>query len=130
MSTCGNACRQLMYFARAGINFGPGRICARCGAGYRGDGYVYAIQAGGPDGPVKLGFSADPWRRRAELQTGSADKLCLRAVLGNSTPSDEARLHKSFAPPLRGEWFRVLDGEEAIRQMVSFGGEEVERWAA
>lgn len=109
---CGNGCAQLRHFASMGINI---RVCPRCGAGFRGDGYVYAIQARGPEGPVKIGFSRDPWKRLRELQTGCPDELRLLAVEPNSVPEDERRYHASIGAPIRGEWFDYAAASETVR---------------
>jgi NAD(P)H-hydrate repair Nnr-like enzyme with NAD(P)H-hydrate epimerase domain len=116
---CANACAQLRFLAKAGIN--AHRVCQRCGAGYRGDGYVYAIQAGGPGGPIKIGYSRDPWRRRDELQVANASPLCLIAAEPNSVPEDERRAHRSIGPSITGEWFASLDAFFVVDAMVRAG---------
>ncbi len=67
-------------------------------------GFVYLIQRGA-GGAVKIGYSAHPMRRIAQLQTGTPEKLRVLATL----PGDmdlERTLHKRFAAyVLEGEWY-------------------------
>ena len=122
MTDCDNACAQLRFIARTGINIH--KVCPVCGAGYRGDGFVYAIQAGGPGGPVKIGYSRNPWRRLRQLQTGNPAALRLLAAEPNAIPEDERRAHdaiKSFAEPLNGEWFTASAVGQFVRDMVDSG---------
>ena len=75
----------------------------------RGEGmgpWVYFIQEG-HDGPVKIGSSSAPWRRRTALQTGAAKRLYVRRLVPGGVKI-EAHYHRIFAH-LRirgGEWFR------------------------
>ncbi len=65
---------------------------------------TYLIQAGGYDGPVKIGSTAgDPEKRLRQLQVGNARPLELIWVF----PEDiETELHGLFrAHQLMGEWF-------------------------
>lgn len=69
-------------------------------------GYVYFMQSGGPGGPIKIGWSQDLHRRKAELQTANAHRL---RVLGKieGTLEDEAAFHARFAHlRMEAEWFR------------------------
>jgi len=70
-----------------------------------------------PDGPVKLGISADPPRRVGQLQTGHADRLQLfhsELVSDDKARLFERLLHKSLNHKrTRGEWFDVTV-EQAI----------------
>jgi hypothetical protein len=72
-------------------------------------GFVYFIQAGA-DGPIKIGYTADPFARLEELQTAHYEDLrLLMTIADNGTL--EARLHERFAElRIRGEWFRA-EGE-------------------
>lgn len=68
--------------------------------------FIYFIQAGGSDGPIKIGVSNAPHLRLAELQTGMPNELVLLATRhGNNRAEKE--LHQRFAADrIRGEWFR------------------------
>lgn len=69
------------------------------------DSWVYFIQAGN-DGPIKIGYSKDPYTRFYNIQMGSPIE---HTYLGN-IPGDrtvEHALHHRFdAHRIRGEWFR------------------------
>ncbi|HEY6015704.1 MAG TPA: GIY-YIG nuclease family protein [Gaiellaceae bacterium] len=67
-------------------------------------GFVYFVQRGA-DGPIKVGFSATPLRRIAQLQTSSAELLHVLATVPGG-PSLERELHALFAKHrLASEWF-------------------------
>lgn len=67
---------------------------------------VYFIRRG-TSRVVKIGVAKDPWKRLRQLQTGSADRLKIVAVMPG-TPADERALHRRFADlRLGGEWFRM-----------------------
>lgn len=56
---------------------------------------------------VKIGFSADPWRRFAKVQSDCPGELELLLVVEGDT-ADEAAFHARFAlDRVRGEWFRL-----------------------
>jgi predicted GIY-YIG superfamily endonuclease len=81
---------------------------------------VYVIQAG-DDGPCKIGVSANPERRLAQLQTGNSARLVLVALYLCQTwliaKTLEASVHVALAPfRLMGEWFRVTP-ETACREI-------------
>lgn len=82
-------------------------------------GYVYAVQMGG-DGPIKIGWSANPQRRLAGLQCSSPYTLVVRGIWPGM-PNDEARLHERLsAHRMRGEWFRPhSDVVTAIRHKLT-----------
>ena len=62
------------------------------------------IQAG-EDGPVKIGKAKNPQARLSVLQTGSSDRLYIRAIL-DAPDEAEKHLHKALASAkMRGEWF-------------------------
>lgn len=64
--------------------------------------YTYFIQ-GAAGGPIKVGSSYDPERRRKDLQTGNHDELRVVATLRGNY---EKWLHKEYADLcVRGEWF-------------------------
>src|SRR5690606_777208 len=65
---------------------------------------VYFIQAG-EDGPVKIGWAADPVARLGELQVGNHLELrIIRTIDG--PPIAERVLHDYFGHRrIRGEWF-------------------------
>jgi hypothetical protein len=68
---------------------------------------VYFIQSG-DSGPVKIGYSDDPGRRLAQLQTGHPESLVLLCWIAGG-PTKEREVHDRFrAERLRedGEWFR------------------------
>lgn len=67
--------------------------------------FVYFIQRGAR-GDIKIGYSANPGRRLAALQTGCPEALQLIATLPGSTRT-EHELHRRFASlHVNGEWFR------------------------
>ena len=82
--------------------------------------FLYIIAAS-PEGPVKLGFSADPQKRLKQLQTGSAQVLALH----HTEEVDDARvkiaeraLHRLLGHKrLKGEWFTVTV-EEAVFEVM------------
>lgn len=68
-------------------------------------GFVYAIQAES-GGLVKVGFSAKPRMRLAQLQSAHGELLVIRRKF-IGTRDDEERAHRQLAPfQHRGEWFR------------------------
>lgn len=79
------------------------------------DGFVYFVQAGGVDGPIKIGFTAGrPSTRMAALQTGNHEPLQVIAVV-RGTPKLEADLHQRFAAARRvGEWFDLVPELRAL----------------
>lgn len=78
-------------------------------------GWVYFIREGS-SGPVKIGWSKDPYKRMAALQTANPNQLILLGTIpGHLT--EEKRLHQRFARDrMNGEWFRFSD---EIRNFVS-----------
>lgn len=75
-----------------------------------GEHYLYAISNGQH---VKVGFSVNPKRRIATIQTGSALKAKLEwmklcAYNDKDAYKQEAKLHRRLKPMLvRGEWFEL-----------------------
>jgi hypothetical protein len=73
---------------------------------------VYFMRCGS-DGPVKIGFAANPVARMAECQTGNPAQLHLiRTIEGGR--DEEAWFHREFKNHhMRGEWFtfseRMMD---------------------
>jgi hypothetical protein len=65
---------------------------------------VYMIRAGA-DGPVKIGYGANPARRIEELQTAHPERLTVLRVMDGDLRFESA-LHRHFADlRVRGEWF-------------------------
>jgi hypothetical protein len=66
---------------------------------------VYFIQAGGPEGPVKIGKAGNPLDRLSDLQVGNHEPLELIHVVHGGLER-EAAIHSMFEPLLgRKEWF-------------------------
>ena len=66
-------------------------------------GYVYFIQAG--DGPVKIGYTLDVFKRLGALQTSSPMPLTLLGRI-EADASMERQLHDQFSHArMHGEWF-------------------------
>ena len=84
--------------------------------------YLYVIAAT-PEGPCKIGFSANPEKRVRQLQTGHAHLLTLQykqVVPTNEARRIERQIHQTIGyRRSRGEWFNV-DVSEAIAE-VQFG---------
>lgn len=58
---------------------------------------------------IKIGYSKDPIDRIKALQTGSATKLHIQAIM-NGDSKTESGLHEMFNHlRVRGEWFRYTD---------------------
>ncbi len=70
-------------------------------------GFVYFLRsAKGVEHPIKIGFSANPWARAKELNTGSHDEQELLGYV-KGTPEDEREWHERFDHlRMNGEWFR------------------------
>lgn len=70
-------------------------------------GYVYAITEDGCGEYVKLGYSVNPQKRVAELQTGNPRKLVLLGYR-EGTPADERALHAKYIKMnVLQEWFKL-----------------------
>ncbi len=73
-------------------------------------GYVYLITEELPGGALlyaKIGYSVNPKKRVAELQTGNARKLVLLYAMPG-TEEDERRLHTKYVKAnVLQEWFRI-----------------------
>lgn len=68
------------------------------------EGWIYFVQSV-DGGPVKIGFSRDPWARFRTLQVGFPVELRLLAIQ-EANPSQERDLHHRLAGYReRGEWF-------------------------
>ena len=84
--------------------------------------YLYVIAAS-PEGPCKIGFSANPEKRVRQLQTGHA--YLLKLQYSQVVPNHEARriekqIHRTIGyRRSQGEWFSVTV-DEAIAE-VQFG---------
>jgi hypothetical protein len=87
--------------------------------------YLYVI-ASSPEGPVKLGRSADPKRRVRQLQTGHSETLRLylsEEVSAAEVNAMERAVHKTIGyKRLRGEWFDITVEEaiEEVRHAICF----------
>jgi hypothetical protein len=96
--------------------FGP---CAYPGGEQRR--YVYVVEGGGS---CKVGTTAAPNQRVAQLQVGSPVRLTLRAVVACSCSSAtdlERRVHERLAAyRTHGEWFRI-DVASAIAALLREG---------
>lgn len=69
-------------------------------------GYVYFIQAGGPGGAIKIGWSSDVSRRLAELQTANAEPLVLLTTTPGTQLTERAFHTRFGAARMTAEWFR------------------------
>jgi DNA-binding XRE family transcriptional regulator len=82
---------------------------------------VYLMQAGGPTGPVKIGYG-DPRSRLADCQVGNHLELRIIRVFEGGA-SEEEILHERFADlHLRGEWHsysRAMLGDVGLVELVS-----------
>jgi hypothetical protein len=80
-------------------------------------GFIYFIRRGW-NGPIKIGWALDPWRRLGELQIGSATRLRLIGIWPG-TMADEHELHKQPAETLKEIRQQVTPVllEEARRRM-------------
>lgn len=71
--------------------------------------YVYFIQQGSSDGPVKIGLAKNPLARLKNLQTASPFQLetLFSIYVGNGAAYVEAGLHRHFRDlnTIGGEWF-------------------------
>lgn len=66
-------------------------------------GYVYAVECGDA---VKIGWAADPVRRKSELNVGAPTEHKLLGYVV-ATPWQERELHQLLiSQRIRGEWFR------------------------
>jgi predicted GIY-YIG superfamily endonuclease len=81
--------------------------------------FVYVI-APSPDGPVKIGFSADPHRRVRQLQTGYPGRLTLHyseAFSAARAPLMEKIIHRTISYKRKsGEWFD-MSVEDAVAEV-------------
>ena len=86
-------------------------------------GYVYFIQSG-DDGPIKVGFSYDVYRRLVALQTANPTTLRVIAWF-TGTEADEHATHSRLNQHrIRGEWFTPhTDVVELARERHEGGGE-------
>ena len=69
--------------------------------------WLYFIQAGPPNGAVKIGYSVDVEKRLGQLRTANALELRLLAKIEYANAEDiERRVHAELADlRLAGEWF-------------------------
>jgi hypothetical protein len=82
--------------------------------------WLYAIQADGDDGPIKIGVTNWPATRIVTLQQGNAAEL--RGLAAWPALREEERmLHAEFAHArIRGEWFRPIP--ELVERVMLLGG--------
>jgi hypothetical protein len=87
--------------------------------------YVYVI-SGSKDGPVKIGFSNNPYSRLKDLQTGNPQKLFICGTLGfkEKYPAElvEKLLHQHLTNNnvrAEGEWF-YINAKEAVLMLHCF----------
>lgn len=80
-------------------------------------GYVYFVQCGEDDGPIKIGSTADVDKRLSQLQVGCPfDLTLLASILVEDAEEVERELHARFRSfHIRGEWF---EGSYALRSAV------------
>jgi hypothetical protein len=93
--------------------------------------WIYFVQSGGPDGPVKIGRANDPARRLRELRTAHWEPLRLVAVL-RAHPDEERHYHAEFAHAnIVGEWFDATpDLLDAINAFAFLHAADLERMVA
>ena len=80
----------------------------------------YLYIAGQPAGPIKVGISASPRKRMAQLRTASADDIQLIEcyALGGSAKSLEQAVHTALAAGnMAREWFKV--GADEARTAIA-----------
>jgi len=65
---------------------------------------VYFVQYGS-NGPIKMGYAIEPWRRVKQLQTASHEELVLlRSIPGSRKRESEIKKHL-IVHRKRGEWY-------------------------
>lgn len=67
--------------------------------------FIYVIQAGGIDAPIKVGKAKDPMKRIATLQTGNANPIKLLFVIPGYDAMERAFHGMLVDNRLTGEWF-------------------------
>jgi hypothetical protein len=79
-------------------------------------GFLYAI--GNDEGRVKIGWSADPAKRRSEIASDLPGKIELLGVIA-ATHEQEAEAHQLFEPwRISGEWYRLEGAVAAFVAML------------
>lgn len=79
----------------------------------RNKGWIYFVKAR-QDGPIKIGWTVDPQKRLAQLQTGSHVRLFILGTIEGSS-AGESTLQKRWAQyRIRGEWF------EPVPEIIEF----------
>jgi len=82
-------------------------------------GFIYIVRAG-EDGPVKIGYSADPDRRISKIQTDCPHRLSVLAT-GDADRYPEKQLHARFASARTvGEWFNPIPEILALARDIGF----------
>lgn len=81
--------------------------------------YIYVI-ASSPEGPCKIGYSNDPFKRLKKLQTGHPERLSVHHCIPFApahAPLVERKIHETVRHlRMSGEWFR-LTVEDAIAEV-------------
>lgn len=95
------------------------RISSTTDGGVHYGGYVYFLSQVGGEDSVKIGYSANPWARAADLATASPNGVLFIGCIRGG-PDTETEWHHRFADcRLNGEWFRKSpELEEAINAVV------------
>jgi hypothetical protein len=80
--------------------------------------FVYCIRVRGTN-RVKIGFSKDPMRRLATLQTAHADLLDLESIqrTRDYRTLEQELHHKHRGTRIRGEWFAFAEGVNLWAEM-------------
>jgi transcriptional regulator with XRE-family HTH domain len=68
--------------------------------------WIYFIQRGNGDGPVKIGISKDPQTRAKDIQIACAEPVKILLLLSLDEGLTEREIHSMFEHlRIRGEWF-------------------------
>ena len=81
--------------------------------------FVYFVQSGGEQGPIKIGSTSNVKGRIASLQTAHPEPLRVRLLVPGNTETELA-FHRRFAEfRMSGEWFRA---DPALLEFIVAGG--------
>lgn len=69
--------------------------------------FLYVVRQG-PDGPVKIGYAANPYTRVQSMQAGNPDQLTLLGVCRGGRGAERALLAAFRPHRVRGEWFKPV----------------------
>ena len=78
---------------------------------------VYIAQIGGPEGPIKIGYSANAYNRMNGLSSFYKQDVTLLVVL-NGTPEREGGLHERFAELRIGNYGEIFRPEPALLDYI------------